>query len=979
MTPIPIVMASDKNYLLPTAVAISSILAAKNPGTSYLFFLMLPDKLDDTNQARYNAIFEKYTDAAIKYILMDNLFADISLQISHTTAPTYYRLKIAEILSDYDKCLYLDGDILVCNDLTELYNFDLGNNYVAGVKAPLYHVLPGKGKDYCLETGLQTIDQYINAGVLLLNLKEIRINGLCSRFMALTSEKLPSQDQDIINIVCYNHIAFLPLKFNAFAARIFQKHIVEKVFAKKEIHEAINSPVIIHYLDKIKPWNDMEGPFFYLWWKMALNSVCAQDAWSMAVNASVDKKQLNKLKNELLLLNNSKIYRIMQIIFNAPKKMKKLLSLIKSRGFNFAVRYALKRINNKSGGSNKNPLLLAKANKETEKGKNYYRNMLLPAYKYPEEVGLCYQSEKEEVLNLAVPKTFDEKIQWMKLYDRDARKSNLSDKYLCREFIAEKIGEKYLIPLVGIWNNFDEIDFSVLPEQFVLKATHGNKWSRIVKDKETLNMAELKEVLNNWLGLNYAFYAKFEAQYNDISPRIIAEKYIESFHDNIFNYKVFCFNGKAKYIMFMAQERNDIKAVFFDKNWNLQPFIYNYSKYEKKVKKPGQLGELLDLSEKLGEGFSYVCINFRILNGGEIKFVELSFSPESGFMSWNPCQYDQVMGGLITLPFEVKEYKENHPKISVIVPVYNTEKYIKKCLDSIINQTVKNLEIIVVNDGSADNSAKLCEDAAKKDKRIKIINKENEGVSSARNVGVENATGEYIGFVDSDDWIEPLMYEYLLNNAVNNNAEISIIGYFLDHVLTAKSFPFEDEMFLKIYNRVEAMEKLAEDHHIKNYPWNKLYRRSLFNNIRYPEGVNYEDIFTTYRLFDKVNFVAYHNKHLYHYIQRDDSITYKYNLKDRISMCHNYQERFYSLSSKYPELSDLLLKGYADIAIDRLIKAIEINPVEIVIQHDEEIQTTIIVFIKKYFEKIFNFTPEDKKNGFSRFFVKGAKKFKQDR
>ena len=114
--------------------------------------------------------------------------------------------------------------------------------------------------------------------------------------------------------------------------------------------------------------------------------------------------------------------------------------------------------------------------------------------------------------------------------------------------------------------------------------------------------------------------------------------------------------------------------------------------------------------------------------------------------------------------------------ISIIVPIYNVEKYLKKCIDSIINQTYKNLEIILVDDGSPDNCGKICDEYAKKDNRIKVIHKENGGVSSARNVGVENATGEYIGFVDSDDYIEKDMYEVLINNLKKENADISIIS-----------------------------------------------------------------------------------------------------------------------------------------------------------------------------------------------------------
>ena len=281
-TAIPIVMAADENYAMPMCVAMNSILESKAAKTNYIFYLMIPEKFQETACAKYDELLKRYPGTTIEYLVMGSLFADISLHIPHITTPTYYRLLISEMLLNYDKCIYLDADVLICDDLTELYNFDLGSNYIAGVKAAGYHLPDGNIK-YCEKIGIPSIDQYVNAGVLLLNLRELRVNGIHSKFVELTSKHMPTQDQDIINIVCYNHIAFLPFKYNAMPKLLYEK-ITEQVFSVQEIEEARSNPVIIHYADKLKPWNGFFGPFFDRWWVSMLNSTYSHEAWTLGYN-----------------------------------------------------------------------------------------------------------------------------------------------------------------------------------------------------------------------------------------------------------------------------------------------------------------------------------------------------------------------------------------------------------------------------------------------------------------------------------------------------------------------------------------------------------------------------------------------------------------------------------------------------------------------------------------------------------------------
>ncbi|EME5412439.1 glycosyltransferase family 2 protein, partial [Enterococcus faecalis] len=210
--------------------------------------------------------------------------------------------------------------------------------------------------------------------------------------------------------------------------------------------------------------------------------------------------------------------------------------------------------------------------------------------------------------------------------------------------------------------------------------------------------------------------------------------------------------------------------------------------------------------------------------------------------------------------------------VSVVIPVYNVEKYVEKCLDSVINQTYQNLEIIIVNDGSTDNSLSICQKKKLSDSRIKLINKENGGLSSARNAGIECAQGEFICFIDSDDWIELDYIEVLLNGMENTNVDISVIQMIKVKNFNKIAFQSESQTKWDIFERETAMRELFSSNLIGYSANNKLYRISLFKSIRYPEGMLMEDKGTTYRLIDSSTKVAVNGSTKYHYYLRDNSI-----------------------------------------------------------------------------------------------------------
>lgn len=208
--------------------------------------------------------------------------------------------------------------------------------------------------------------------------------------------------------------------------------------------------------------------------------------------------------------------------------------------------------------------------------------------------------------------------------------------------------------------------------------------------------------------------------------------------------------------------------------------------------------------------------------------------------------------------------------ISVIVPAYNVEKYIRKCLDSVCGQTYRNLEIIVVDDGSADGTGAICDEFAARDGRVRVLHLENCGVGAARNRGFDCATGELIGFVDSDDWAEPDMFETLCNVLVDNDVDISICSYFRERKSGTK--PQSDDGKVFSLTSKQALSELITDKTYKNYLWNKLFRRSLFDGIRFPENTHYEDVAVVYRLFAKAQAFKCVNRPLYHHVYRTGSI-----------------------------------------------------------------------------------------------------------
>lgn len=243
-------------------------------------------------------------------------------------------------------------------------------------------------------------------------------------------------------------------------------------------------------------------------------------------------------------------------------------------------------------------------------------------------------------------------------------------------------------------------------------------------------------------------------------------------------------------------------------------------------------------------------------------------------------------------------------KISIIIPAYNVELYIEKCIKSVLNQTYKNLEIIMIDDCSPDNCGQIIDEYAKKDSRIRSFHHhKNQGLSAARNTGLKYASGDWILMIDSDDWLEFQACEILLKKAKEYDVDIVCCGH--NNVYDDKTIPHHYDSDLKMNNK-EALKVLLQDKMIKSFAWDKLVRKELFENVQYPDGRLFEDIATTYKLFHKACSVLLIPDILYNYVQRSNSIMSTYSLKNRIDFYLAEKDRREELIKEYPQYKAVL-------------------------------------------------------------------------
>ncbi len=246
-------------------------------------------------------------------------------------------------------------------------------------------------------------------------------------------------------------------------------------------------------------------------------------------------------------------------------------------------------------------------------------------------------------------------------------------------------------------------------------------------------------------------------------------------------------------------------------------------------------------------------------------------------------------------------------KISIIIPIYKVEEYLQECIESVIHQTYKNLEILLIDDGSPDNCGKICDEYAKKDNRIRVIHQENAGISQARNKGIEMATGKYISFIDSDDYVEKDMFEYLYLLLKKEKVNIACCNRYVVYKNKIDIYGIRD--FYKVMDSKEAIELMCYIGYLGVSAYAKLYEKELFENIRFPKGIeNGEDVFTTYKVYDKASKIVYDATPKYYYRQRQGSLTRKKKINDTILKASKEVMEF--INNNYPEKKEAGINLY---------------------------------------------------------------------
>ena len=261
-----------------------------------------------------------------------------------------------------------------------------------------------------------------------------------------------------------------------------------------------------------------------------------------------------------------------------------------------------------------------------------------------------YKFHMGQELDLDHPQKYTEKLQWLKLYDHRPQYTTMVDKYMVKQYVSDRIGEEYVIPLLGVWDRVDDIDFSSLPEKFVLKTTHDSGGLVICKDKSKLNLKAAKKKIEKSLNRNF-YYVSREWPYSQVKPRIIAEQYMEDDFGELRDYKYYCFDGEMK-IMLIAYDRfsgNGAKLFYCDKDYNNIELTWGHKAATGKIEKPEKFEEMIEMAEKLSVGMPQVRVDFYLV-GGQIYFGELTLYDGGGFDVITPYERDLELGAYIKLP-----------------------------------------------------------------------------------------------------------------------------------------------------------------------------------------------------------------------------------------------------------------------------------------------------------------------------------------
>ena len=256
---------------------------------------------------------------------------------------------------------------------------------------------------------------------------------------------------------------------------------------------------------------------------------------------------------------------------------------------------------------------------------------------------LRYFSIYAKLPNLSKPETFNEKLAFSKIYDNSKNRTMLADKFLLKDFVSDKIGSEYVIKTLHVTDHVNTIDFNLLPNSFIIKATHGSGWNIIVKNKSTINKKMILKKCKHFLSMNYYYYGR-ERQYLNMKPRIMIETLMLNNNGTVpEDYKLFCFDGVVKYIQVDLTRYSNHERAIFDINWNKLPLEIAFPKYDGKIEKPENLNHMIKLASKLTENINFARVDMYNYKN-HIYIGEITFTPGANVEKFNPSEYDKIFG-----------------------------------------------------------------------------------------------------------------------------------------------------------------------------------------------------------------------------------------------------------------------------------------------------------------------------------------------
>lgn len=293
----------------------------------------------------------------------------------------------------------------------------------------------------------------------------------------------------------------------------------------------------------------------------------------------------------------------------------------------------------------------------SKKNAKYYYLMKLHPSRYEDFLKKEYVKRTGEVLNLEKPQKFTEKMQYAKLHLSSPQKTRLSDKYEVREWVAEQIGTEYLVPLLGVWDSAEEINFDLLPQKFILKVNSGSGTNIVVKNKDNLDKNKAIRQLNYWTRRDFGYDGDLQLHYVDIKTKIIAEKYIKPQNKPLIDYRFICFNGEVHFcwLDFYTDDGRHHYSNIYDTNWELQPWRFEpMQNTPNEIRKPKNFDKMLFIAKKLSQGFSHVRVDLYNIEG-KIYFGEMTFTSTGGFRLITPEKYNFMLGNLWNISDEIKK------------------------------------------------------------------------------------------------------------------------------------------------------------------------------------------------------------------------------------------------------------------------------------------------------------------------------------